>query len=213
MSDGVDQIKALSEKYLDILMEAKTKTTATVDVRLDGKKLNVMINDIADGPEAEWGEPINGLTFQVRTGANDLPYPLYILAGFRAEDTPLRMNSLPGAGGMLTQALYTDVMIQGATIGAGDQDTNAVIKTIYITNDEINIEYDTRKTDDLNGKYKKFLVTVSMKSVFGRKGDSYISDLQSSDIGSMDGQEFMKQFGKGLNIKNSEQAKVTFQTR
>lgn len=213
MSNSLNDIKALSEKYLDVLMEENTKTTATVDVKLDGNKLDVMISNIADAPEVEWGEPINGLTFQVKTGGNNLPYPLFILAGLKATDTPLKMNNIPGMSGKSSQALYMEDMIQNATIGAGDQDTGAAIDRIYITEDKINIVYNTRKTDDLNGKYKKFEVTASMKSVFGRKGESYISDLQSSDVGSMEDQEFMKKFGKGISIKNSEKAKVTIQSR
>ena len=213
MSDGVNQIKSLSEKYLDVIMEAKTQTTATIDVKYVDDKLSVMISNIGDAPEVEWGEPINGLTFQVKTGRNNLPYPLYVLAGLRAEDTPLRMNQIPGAGGILGQTLYMQDMIKGATIGAGDQDTNAAIDRVYITEDEIKITYDTRRTSDLNGKYKKFEVTISMKSVFGREGDSYISKLKSSDVSSMDAQSFMKEFGKGVSIKNRESAKVTFQSR
>lgn len=213
MSDGARQIKSLSEKYLDVLMEAKTTTTAAVDVKYVDDKLSVMISNITDAPEVEWGEPINGLTFQVKTGGNNLPYPLYVLAGLRAEDTPLRMNEIPGASGVLTQALYMQDMIRSATIGAGDQDSNAAIDRIYITKDEIKITYDTRRTSELNGKYKKFEVTISMKSVFGREGDSYISKLKSSDVGSMDGQSFMNEFGKGVSIKHRESAQVTFQSR
>jgi hypothetical protein len=46
VSNSLNDIKALSEKYLDVLMEENTKTTATVDVKLDGNKLDVMISNI-----------------------------------------------------------------------------------------------------------------------------------------------------------------------
>jgi hypothetical protein len=110
------------------------------------------------------------------------------------------------------QIILADISIEIAAEKSGNS-PYVIAKAINLNEKEMRITYNVRRTADLSGKYKKFEVTISMRSVFGSKGDAFISDLKSSNFSDMDDTTFLRTFGKSANIRHRESAKVTFQSR
>mgnify|MGYP001080587126 CR=1 FL=1 len=198
------------KSFKEFITEATIKSNGTSIVSLVGNNLTIKLSDISGGANTNWGEPIKSIYIEIKTGGNDLPWPLFALGGLSKNNSPITAN-IPGQGGNKGSIYYSSDYITTALIGAGDQEDKAQINGISIKDNTIVVTFSAAKSSDLEGEYKSFVVEVKMKSVFGPKGESIISDIESSNW--TNEKDFHKKFSSIGNLKNSENVNIKFKTR
>lgn len=198
------------KSFRDFINEATIKSNGTSTVSLVGNKLTIQLHDISGGSATNWGEPIKSIHIEIKTGGNDLPWPLFVLGGLSTDNSPIKIR-LPGQGGNKGTLYYSSDYITTALIGAGDQEDKAHINNISIRDNVIVATFSAAKSSDLKGDYKSFAVEIKMKSIFGAKGESIISDIESSNWSNEN--DFHKKFSSIGNLKNSENVNIKFKTR
>ena len=197
------------KSFREFINEATIKSNGTSAVSLVGNSLTITLQDISGGASTNWGEPINSIYIEIKTGGNDLPWPLFALGGLSKDNSPITTN-IPGQGGNKGTIYYSSDYITKALIGAGDQEDTAQITGISIKDDVIVATFSAAKSNDLKGEYKSFAVEIKMKSIFGAKGESIISDIKS---GNWTNENFHRKFSTIGNLKNSENVNINFKTR
>lgn len=213
MNNGYTDNNSLGESMIsfrEFINEATIKSNGTSAVSLAGNTLTIKLHDISGGATTNWGEPIKNIYIEIKTGGNDLPWPLFALGGLSKDNSPITAN-IPGQGGNKGTIYYSSDYITTALIGAGDQEDKAQISGISIKDNAIVVTFSPAKSTDLKGEYKSFAVEFKMKSVFGPKGESIISDIKSTNW--TDENDFHKKFSSIGNLKNSENVNISFKTR